>query len=87
MSSVLATLNRRELIERKPHPIHTHILETRLTRSGRALLKQADKAAIAVEQHLSDAFTREEAEQLIEFLGRCAESAAKARVEASTYSD
>ncbi|MFC3995268.1 MarR family winged helix-turn-helix transcriptional regulator [Nocardiopsis sediminis] len=87
MSSVLATLNRRELIERKPHPIHTHILETRLTRSGRALLKQADKAAIAVEQHLSDAFTREETEQLVEFLGRCSESAAKARAEASTYTD
>jgi DNA-binding MarR family transcriptional regulator len=76
MSSVLATLERRGLVERKPHPIHGHILETRLTRSGRSLLNRADAAAVDVELHLGGAFSAAETAQLIALLGRCSEALA-----------
>ncbi|TDQ55562.1 MarR family winged helix-turn-helix transcriptional regulator [Actinorugispora endophytica] len=79
MSSVLNTLNRRKLVERKPHPIHTHILETRLTRGGRALLRQADKAAVAIESELGESFTEEETKRFIEYLTRCSATSARIR--------
>ncbi|MFD3683388.1 MarR family winged helix-turn-helix transcriptional regulator [Nocardiopsis sp. NPDC058631] len=81
MSSVLATLSRRELIERKPHPLHSHILETRLSPSGRDLLARADEVAIRVETRLSEAFTSEEESEFVRLLGRCAEVSAVSRTE------
>ncbi len=72
MSSVLGTLEGRGLVERKPHPIHQHILEARLTRSGRTLLAKADQAAMAVEQALDAEFDGEERERLLALLGRAA---------------
>ncbi|PBC76721.1 DNA-binding MarR family transcriptional regulator [Streptomyces sp. TLI_235] len=71
MSSVLGTLEGRGLVERKPHPIHQHILEARLTRGGRTLLARADQAAMAVEQALDAEFDAEERAQLLALLGRC----------------
>jgi DNA-binding MarR family transcriptional regulator len=71
MSSVLATLERRGLVERKPHPIHGHILETRLTRSGRSLLSRADEAAVDIELRLGSVFSAEENRELIGLLARC----------------
>jgi DNA-binding MarR family transcriptional regulator len=71
MSSVLGTLESRGLITRIPHPMHKHILETRLTRAGRSLLSQADEAAIKIEQLLSDAFSEAETATLLELLARC----------------
>ncbi|OLT25025.1 MarR family transcriptional regulator [Nocardiopsis sp. CNR-923] len=81
MSSVLATLSRRELIERKPHPLHSHILETRLSETGHALLTRADEAAVRVEARLSHAFTKAEEEEFVRYLARCAEASAEARTE------
>ncbi|WP_431681646.1 MarR family winged helix-turn-helix transcriptional regulator [Kitasatospora sp. KL5] len=78
MSSVLGTLEGRGLVERKPHPIHQHILEARLTRSGRTLLAKADQAAMAVEQALDAEFDDEERAALLALLGRCTEALAKA---------
>ncbi|WP_242909409.1 MarR family winged helix-turn-helix transcriptional regulator [Actinomadura terrae] len=71
MSSVLATLESRRLVERTPHPIHSHILEVRLTRKARSLLAEADAAAVTIESRLSAEFEPREADQLIEYLGRC----------------
>ncbi|WP_207930962.1 MarR family transcriptional regulator [Streptomyces sp. 8K308] len=71
MSSVLATLESRGLVERKPHPVHQHVLESRLTRSGRTLLNRADAAVTEVEQKLTDAFTPTEAEFFLAQLDRC----------------
>ncbi|MEU9131079.1 MarR family transcriptional regulator [Kitasatospora sp. NPDC048540] len=70
MSSVLNTLEGRGLVERKPHPVHLHILEARLTRSGRALLSKADEEAVAVEESIAAEFDDEEREQLLKFLER-----------------
>ncbi|KAB8162119.1 MarR family transcriptional regulator [Streptomyces sp. 3MP-14] len=70
-SAVLRTMERDGLIERVPHPVHRHVLETRLTALGRAKLRRADEAAVAVEQRLGELFTEEEFASFIEFLGRC----------------
>lgn len=71
MSSVLATLETRGLVARKPHPIHSHILETRLTRAGRTVLNKADEAATAIELRLAEVFEPAERDQLIALLARC----------------
>ncbi|MBC3844263.1 MarR family transcriptional regulator [Streptacidiphilus sp. 4-A2] len=81
MSSVLGTLEGRGLVERKPHPIHHHILEARLTRSGRALLTKADVPAMAVEQALDAEFSAAEREQLVGLLARCTTALAKVQTE------
>ncbi|MGV4981457.1 MarR family winged helix-turn-helix transcriptional regulator [Streptomyces sp. NPDC001709] len=73
MSSVLSTLEGRGLVERRPHPIHSHILEARLTRSGSALLRRADAAVAQVETLLDDCFTPEEARLFFAQLQRCSE--------------
>ena len=82
MSSVLSTLEGRGLVERKPHPVHQHILEARLTRSGRALLNKADVPAMAVEQALDAEFSAKERQQLLKLLGRCSAALAKAQGDA-----
>ena len=82
MSSVLSTLEGRGLVERKPHPVHQHILEARLTRSGRALLNKADVPVTAVEQALDAEFSAKERQQLLKLLGRCSAALAKAQGDA-----
>ncbi|MEU7279005.1 MarR family transcriptional regulator [Streptomyces sp. NPDC045431] len=76
MSSVLSTLEGRGLVERKPHPIHSHILEARLTRTGRSLLQRADAAVEEVERALTDHFEPDEAERFLEQLSRCSKALA-----------
>jgi DNA-binding MarR family transcriptional regulator len=79
MSSVLGTLENRGLVERKPHPIHSHILEARLTRAGRSLLAKAHVDATTVEEALHAEFTEEEREQLVHLLTRCTTALAQCR--------
>ena len=79
MSSVLSTLEGRSLVERKPHPVHQHILEARLTRTGRALLNKADVPVTAVEQALDAEFSAKERQQLLKLLGRCSAALARAQ--------
>jgi DNA-binding MarR family transcriptional regulator len=71
MSSVLSTLEGRGLVERKPHPLHTHILEARLTRPGRTLLSRADEAVAEIEERLGRAFSPEEGKAFQRQLERC----------------
>jgi DNA-binding MarR family transcriptional regulator len=76
MSSVLSTLEGRGLVERKPHPIHSHILEARLTRSGMSLIRRADEAALQVESLLTSCFTEAEAKEFLDRLDRCSRALA-----------
>ncbi|WP_052851215.1 MarR family winged helix-turn-helix transcriptional regulator [Streptomyces avicenniae] len=71
MSSVLATLENRGLVERTPHPRHHHVLESRLTPTGRSLIDEADAAVAEVEERLSAAFSEEETGCLLAALDRC----------------
>jgi DNA-binding MarR family transcriptional regulator len=73
MSTVLTTLEKKGLVNRQNHPVHTHIQEARLTRKGRALLAKGDDAAVRVERRLAAEFTDAERDQLRELLGRCSQ--------------
>jgi DNA-binding MarR family transcriptional regulator len=61
------------MIERTPHPLHRHVIETRPTPIGRKALDAADERATSVERRLAAEFTAEEAETLRSLLGRCSE--------------
>lgn len=74
MATVLATLSEKGLIDREQSSVHSLVLVARLTRSGYAVLRKADRLAIDVERHLADAFTAQEREDLQELLGRAAET-------------
>src|SRR5690606_23323867 len=77
MSSVLSTLEGRGLVERKPHPVHGHVVEVHLTPEGRSLLTRADEVVEAIEARLAAAFSPEETETLLSYLGRGLEALAK----------
>ncbi|MFE7057373.1 MarR family winged helix-turn-helix transcriptional regulator [Streptomyces californicus] len=70
MSTVLANLEKHGLTEREPSPLHQKVVVNRLTRSGRAALKKADKEAVRVEDGLRAAFTPEEFERFEDYLER-----------------
>jgi DNA-binding MarR family transcriptional regulator len=72
MATVLATLATKGLIEREHSSVHSAVLVARLTRSGRSVLRKADRLAIDVERHLASAFTEEERDELRALLERAA---------------
>jgi DNA-binding MarR family transcriptional regulator len=74
MTTILRNLEAAELIERTPHPLHRHVIETRPTPAGRKALDQADERAAGVERRLAAAFTAEELETLRSLLARVSES-------------
>lgn len=74
MTTILRNLESAGLIERTPHPLHKHVIETRTTAAGRKALDQADKRAAGVERRLAAAFSEEEADTLRALLARVSES-------------
>lgn len=70
MATVLANLESKGLIERTPSSVHHKVLVTKLTRTGRALVKKADVQAKAVEDRVAAAFSPQEQELLRELLER-----------------
>ncbi|MFC7331449.1 MarR family winged helix-turn-helix transcriptional regulator [Marinactinospora rubrisoli] len=79
MASLLSTLESKKLVERRPSEVHAQVMVTRLTRSGHALLRKADAAALAVEARLSAAFTPEEESLLRRLLQRATDTLAAER--------
>ncbi|MFD6193246.1 MarR family winged helix-turn-helix transcriptional regulator [Streptomyces sp. NPDC060275] len=74
MSSVLSNLEGRGLVERQPHPIHQHILEARLTRSGHALVRRADDVVRDLEDLLASRLGEDGAAGLLAQLERCSQA-------------
>lgn len=70
MATVLGNLKTKGLVRRDPSSVHKKVLVTELTRTGRAVLSEADAAARAVEDRLSAEFDREDQEQLRSLLER-----------------
>jgi DNA-binding MarR family transcriptional regulator len=68
MSGLVALLEERGLIVRTRSEAHAKVLIIELTRSGKALLRRADQAAIAVERRLMDAFPEQQLSVFREFL-------------------
>ena len=56
----LATLERKGLIERRPHPTHGRILRSTLTDEGHRRLQAANPAVRALEAAIEDGFTADE---------------------------
>jgi DNA-binding MarR family transcriptional regulator len=63
MIEILSRLERRELVVREPDPKHARILRGHLSRHGRALLRDADRAVAGIqEQILADVPQRQRAD-------------------------
>lgn len=74
MTTILRNLESAGMIERTPHPLHRHVIETRPTTLGRKSLDQADERAAGVERRLAAAFSEEELDTLRVLLARVSES-------------
>ena len=59
-NEVLATLERKRLIERRPHPTHGRILRATLTDEGQRRLQAATPAVRALEAAIEDGFTADQ---------------------------
>jgi DNA-binding MarR family transcriptional regulator len=84
MATVLANLETKGLISRRPHPWHRNATEVALTPDGQRLVQEADATASAIERHIADAFTPQERAQLIEMLHRVSDRLATAQGDAVT---
>ncbi|MDX8053206.1 MarR family transcriptional regulator [Lentzea sp. BCCO 10_0798] len=73
MTTILQNLVALGLVERTSNQWQRNVLENRLTEAGQARFREADKAAVVVEQKLADAFTDEERAQLRALLQRCSD--------------
>lgn len=74
MAAMLSTLEAKRLVERTPSEVHAQVLVAKLTRSGHAVFRKADAAALAVEARLSAAYTTREDEMLRELLHRAGDA-------------
>lgn len=70
MATVIAKLEQKRLVTRRPSSDHAKVLIASLTPEGEALLLRADKVARRIEQRMAEAFTAKERQQLTEMLGR-----------------
>jgi DNA-binding MarR family transcriptional regulator len=82
MASLMATLESKDLIRRTPSDVHAQVLVAQLTRTGRALFRRADAAALAVEARLSAAYTDDEERTLRDLLQRAIATLSDERTEA-----
>jgi DNA-binding MarR family transcriptional regulator len=72
MVAMVDQLERRELLERKPHARDRRIRNLHLTADGKKLLRQAERRARQFDQEVSDPLTEAELEQLLDLLQRVA---------------
>jgi DNA-binding MarR family transcriptional regulator len=79
IATVLANLEAKNLITRRPHTWHRKMVEVQLTEEGRRQVAQADAAAVSIERKLADAYTPAEREQFIELLARASDVLARNR--------
>jgi DNA-binding MarR family transcriptional regulator len=71
MNEVLVGLERRGLVERRPHASHGRVVEARLSPSGRAALAPAHRAVRAVEERMVEGLDEPERRRLASALRRC----------------
>ena len=71
MNQLVATLERRGLIERAPDPDHRRILRAKLTRKGRRVLAACDRAVEEMEREMLSAVPARERDRLREQLIAC----------------
>lgn len=70
MAALLTNLEAKSLVTRRASTVHSQVMQTALTRHGRALLRKADRLAVAIESRLAGAFAADDGKRLIEMLER-----------------
>jgi DNA-binding MarR family transcriptional regulator len=73
MSEILATLEGRKLVERKPHPVHRRVVEVRLTDAALDLLGPCEEAVRVIDERMLQGLNAQGRQTLCEGLQRCAE--------------
>ena len=73
MNGVLATLERNDLVDRQPHPVHGRILQVTLTPEGQRRLDAATPAVRALERAIETEFPPDQLAAVKEWLVTSAE--------------
>jgi DNA-binding MarR family transcriptional regulator len=73
MVAIVDELERRELLERRPHTRDRRVRNLHLTAAGKKLLRQAERRAQQFDRQVSDPLTETELQQLLELLQRVGE--------------
>ena len=72
MVAIVDQLERRGLLERRPHARDRRVRNLHLTAAGKKLLKQAERRAQQFDRQVSDPLTEPELQQLLDLLQRVA---------------
>lgn len=72
MASLLANLESKSLVTRTVSTVHSQVMQTALTRHGRALLRKADRLAVTIEAGLADAYSPDDRAALVRLLEQAA---------------
>jgi DNA-binding MarR family transcriptional regulator len=72
MVAIVDDLERRGLLERRPHERDRRVRKLHLTAAGKKLLRQAERKAQEFDGRVTEALSEAEAEQLLELLQRVA---------------
>jgi DNA-binding MarR family transcriptional regulator len=72
MVAIVDELEKRDLLERRPHARDRRVRNLHLTPAGKKLLKQAEREAERFDRQVSDQLGEAELEQLLELLDRVA---------------
>ena len=71
VTALISTLEREQMVERSPSATHGRVIETRLSNSGRVLLRRAHRLVAAVEHEMLADLTATERKRLSVLLQRC----------------
>lgn len=74
MVAIVDELEKRGLLERKPHARDRRVRNLHLTAAGKKLLKRAEQKAQQFDRQVADALTETELQELLELLQRVATS-------------
>ena len=72
MVAIVDELERRDLLERRPHARDRRVRNLHLTTAGKKLLKQAERRAQQFDRRVSDPLNETELQQLLDLLQRVA---------------
>ena len=72
MVAIVDDLERRELLERRPHERDRRVRTLHLTAAGTKLLRQAERGARQFDRHVTEPLSETELEQLLDLLQRVA---------------
>jgi DNA-binding MarR family transcriptional regulator len=71
MSEILANLEGRKLVERKPHPVHRRVVEVRLTEAAVGLLGACEEDVRMIDERMLNGLNAQGRQGLCEGLQRC----------------